>query len=63
MEYSSTPILEEGRIIGAVVTFKDISEREFLEMQDLLDTVARLLSDPESCISTGREKVTNPRKF
>lgn len=33
VEYSSTPLLEDGRITGAVVTFKDISEREFLEKQ------------------------------
>ena len=33
VEYTSTPILEEDRIVGAVVTFKDITERKVLEEQ------------------------------
>ncbi len=36
VEYSSTPILENGRIIGAVVTFRDVTERK---------KVARLLRE------------------
>ncbi len=36
VEYSSTPILEHGRIIGAVVTFRDVTERK---------KVARLLRE------------------
>jgi PAS domain S-box-containing protein len=31
VEYTSTPILEDGRLIGAVVTFKDIAERKKVE--------------------------------
>jgi len=31
VEYTSTPIMEEGRIIGAVVVFRDISERKRAE--------------------------------
>jgi len=31
IEYTSTPILEDGRILGAVVTFKDITERKRIE--------------------------------
>ena len=31
VEYTSTPILENGRLIGAVVTFKDITERKKVE--------------------------------
>jgi nitrogen-specific signal transduction histidine kinase/ActR/RegA family two-component response regulator len=33
VEYTSRPLLDQGDINGAVVTFKDISEREFLEKQ------------------------------
>ncbi|MGE3901172.1 MAG: PAS domain S-box protein [Nitrospiraceae bacterium] len=32
VEYSSTPILEDGRIVGAVVTFRDISQRREAEL-------------------------------
>jgi len=31
VEYSSTPIIENGRVLGAVVTFRDISDRKRLE--------------------------------
>ncbi len=31
VEYTSTPILEDGRLIGAVVTFKNITERKKVE--------------------------------
>lgn len=31
VEYSSTPIIENGRILGAVVTFRDISDRKRVE--------------------------------
>jgi diguanylate cyclase (GGDEF)-like protein/PAS domain S-box-containing protein len=31
VEYSSMPITKDGKVIGAVVTFKDITEREQLE--------------------------------
>ena len=31
VEYTSTPIIEDGRILGAVVTFKDITERKRVE--------------------------------
>ena len=33
VEYISTPIKEDGKIIGAVVTFKDITERKLLQTQ------------------------------
>lgn len=33
VEYSSTPILEDGEPVGAVVIFRDISERKELEAQ------------------------------
>src|SRR5829696_1223663 len=33
VEYTSTPILEDGEIVGAVITFRDITERKVLEQQ------------------------------
>jgi len=31
VEYTKTPMLEDGRVVGTVVTFKDISERKLAE--------------------------------
>lgn len=44
VEYTSTPILEEGRIVGAVVIFRDISERRQAEerLHAALDEVRTL---------------------
>jgi diguanylate cyclase (GGDEF)-like protein/PAS domain S-box-containing protein len=33
VEYVSTPILQDGEVVGAVVTFRDITERKALEEQ------------------------------
>jgi C4-dicarboxylate-specific signal transduction histidine kinase len=33
VEYASTPIYEKGRLLGAVVTFEDITERKQAEME------------------------------
>ncbi len=33
VEYTSTPILEDGKVIGAVVTFRDITERQQTEAE------------------------------
>jgi len=33
VEYMSSPILQDGEVIGAVVTFKDITERKAVEQQ------------------------------
>jgi diguanylate cyclase (GGDEF)-like protein/PAS domain S-box-containing protein len=33
VEYVSTPILQDGEVVGAVVTFKDVTERKTLEEQ------------------------------
>jgi diguanylate cyclase (GGDEF)-like protein/PAS domain S-box-containing protein len=33
VEYLSTPILQDGEVVGAVVTFKDVTERKALEEQ------------------------------
>lgn len=32
VEYTSTPILEDGNVVGAVVTFRDITERKQMEI-------------------------------
>jgi len=49
VEYTSTPILEEGRLIGAVVTFQDITERKKMAAQLLEETnlaeVGRVVGD------------------
>ena len=44
VEYSSTPILEHGQIVGAVVAFRDISERKETEaaLHGALSEVQRL---------------------
>lgn len=46
VEYVSTPIEEQGRIVGAVVTFKDITERkrteEFIRKTEKLSVVGQL---------------------
>jgi len=31
VEYTSTPIVEDGKVLGAVVTFRDITDRKWLE--------------------------------
>ncbi|MES9942026.1 MAG: sigma 54-interacting transcriptional regulator [Candidatus Thiodiazotropha sp. 6PLUC1] len=44
VEYTSTPILEEGRLVGAVIIFRDISERRQAEekLRAALDQVQAL---------------------
>ena len=42
VEYISTPIREDGQILGAVVTFKDITERKWAEQER-----ARLLQETQ----------------
>ncbi len=44
VEYTSTPIVEEGRLVGAVVIFRDISERKQAEekLRAALDEVQTL---------------------
>ena len=39
VEYTSTPIIEDGKILGAVVTFQDITDRSRMAM-------ARITSRP-----------------
>ncbi len=33
MEYTSTPVTKEGAVVGAVVTFRDITERKKVEAE------------------------------
>ena len=52
VEYTSTPLLEEGRITGAVVIFKDISERREVERvkDELTSIVSHELRTPLASI-------------
>jgi PAS domain S-box-containing protein len=43
VEYTSTPVVEEGRILGAVVVFRDITERK--KMDDILKGYSRSLEN------------------
>ncbi len=50
VEYTSTPILEEGRLAGAVVSFKDISDkkkamRDFFSSENRYRTIASTAQD------------------
>lgn len=47
IEYVSTPIIENAKLIGAVVTFTDITERKYLEKK-LLSNEQRLRAISES---------------
>ena len=44
VEYTSTPIVKEGEIVGAVVVFRDVSERRRLqrERQKVFEEISRL---------------------
>ncbi|NEP88331.1 MAG: PAS domain S-box protein [Okeania sp. SIO2C2] len=52
VEYVSTPILEQGKIIGAVVTFKDITERQGVEQMkdEFISVVSHELRTPLTSI-------------
>ncbi|NEP80583.1 MAG: PAS domain S-box protein [Okeania sp. SIO3C4] len=52
VEYVSTPILEQGKIIGAVVTFKDITERQAVEQMknEFISVVSHELRTPLASI-------------
>ena len=44
VEYSSTPITTDGKVIGAVVTFQDITERKRAEQEiDILAEIGRVI--------------------
>ncbi len=52
VEYISTPIREQGVIVGAVVTFKDITERQAIERMksEFVSTVSHELRTPLTSI-------------
>ncbi|NMG20474.1 PAS domain S-box protein [Brasilonema bromeliae] len=52
VEYASTPILEQGKVKGAVITFKDITERQLVErMKDeFISVVSHELRTPLTSI-------------
>ena len=52
VEYASTPIREKGKIVGAVITFKDISDRQIVErMKDeFISVVSHELRTPLTSI-------------
>ncbi|WP_293117803.1 PAS domain S-box protein [Okeania sp. SIO1I7] len=52
VEYVSTPILEQEKIIGAVVTFKDITERQAVEQMknEFISVVSHELRTPLASI-------------
>ncbi|MGD1703779.1 PAS domain S-box protein [Dapis sp. BLCC M229] len=52
VEYVSTPIVEQGKIIGAVVTFKDITERLAVEQMkdEFISVVSHELRTPLASI-------------
>jgi signal transduction histidine kinase len=52
VEYTSTPLFEEGRITGAVLTFKDIGERREIERvkDELTSVVSHELRTPLAAI-------------
>ncbi len=63
VEFNSTPVVEEGKVLGAVVTFRDITERKEAEAEirkravDLqtvaeVSTIASTILEPESLLQT-----------
>lgn len=52
VEYVSTPIREEGKIVGAVVTFRDITERLHVDLMknEFISTVSHELRTPLTSI-------------
>jgi PAS domain S-box-containing protein len=64
VEYSSTPIIKDGKVIGAVVTFRDITERmqaekELKEQMDELERFNRLTIDREEKMIQLKEEINN----
>ena len=54
VEYTSTPVMEDGRIVGAVVVFRDVSERRLSEQrtqrllasQEVLNAIYQISFEP-----------------
>ncbi|MGF1602871.1 MAG: PAS domain S-box protein [Thermosynechococcaceae cyanobacterium] len=52
VEYLTTPILERGQVVGAVITFKDISDRQIMERikDEFISVVSHELRTPLTSI-------------
>jgi len=64
VEYTSTPILKDGKVSGAVVTFRDITERqqaekELKEHMDELESFTRLTLNREERMIELKEEINN----
>lgn len=62
VEYSSTPISKEGRVMGAVITFRDVSERKAAEKElrrnlDELERFSRLVVGREVKMIALKEEI------
>jgi PAS domain S-box-containing protein len=67
VEYTSTPIMEEDEIIGAVLTFRDTTERNILEQQlaqaQKLESIGNLAAGIAHEINTPTQYISDNTRF